>query len=710
MMSKYNYSTNDLVDGMKQVGVDQGDIVFFQVCVDSLGQPKDCSNSEELCGMLWEALQMVLGPAGTILVPTYTFSFCRQQVFDVDQSPTIPGGWNTFSDFPEFIRKLPGAIRSRDPIFSTAGIGPMAQAILSGLPHSCLGEDCVHDRLWRAGGKICILGTGLYESIFTHHMEAVSRVPWRYDKLFTGYVRENGNLRKEGWIYNVRILAENGDQADKPLETLARKLDICKTAPVGRGEILAVSTKNFRELIAREFSRDPWFSAKGPPGDPVQFEDARVGAPRFSLNLPAHASMEQMINSLWRLQRDIISTGFDAALQALARQAPMTIHEYPTGMKCWTWIVPEKWTCYEAYLETTGGKRLFSSNDNPLHVMSYSLPFEAEVTREELFKHLHVHPSLPDAVPYVSKHYDRDWGLCCTRKQRDALRDAGYRVVIRTAFSYGKLKVGEIIAPGTGKECVVLCANLCHPFQANDNMTGVAVGIDIMRELLTRRDLRYTYRFLIVPENIGTIAYLSQNEQLINTMKGGLFLGMLGKDYPHALQFSLHGATEIDRCFAMAMKQADPNGRAVPFRSLRSNDQVQFNAPGVRVPMLSLSRVPPKSDPAWPNPEHHSSRDTPDTVSMDLLHDSRRLVMQMIDTLESNLIPVNHYKGEIFCPRYGLQDWYEQQGLGEAFFRTMHMIDGTRTIADIAEAGRISFSEAKAIVEKLHSHGLVALW
>jgi aminopeptidase-like protein len=472
---------------------------------------------------------------------------------------------------------------------------------------------------------------------------------------------------------------------------------------------LAVSTQEFRDLIVREFARDPWFTAIGPPGDPVEFEELRIGVPPSAVSLPAHASMEQIIHQLWRLPRDIISSGYDTALQALAAQMPMTIHKYPSGMKCWTWIVPEKWTCYEAYIETISGKRLFSYSDHPLHVVTYSLPFEGEVTREQLFDHLHVHPRLPDAVPFIYKHYNRDWGLCCSQNQKDELNDARYRVAIRTAFSYGTLKVGEVIAPGTSDECIVLCAHLCHPAQVNDDMTGVAVGIDIMRELLRRRNLRYTYRFLIVPRTIGAIAYLSQNEQIIPTIKGGLFLEMLGQEHPHALQLSFCGSTEIDRCFAMAVKQRDADGWTGPFGSLIRNDEVQFNAPGVRVPMLSLSRVLPMSHPDWPYREHHSNLDTPDAISLKRLEESRALVMEMIDTLEQNMVPVNQFKGEVFCARYGFDDCYEKHDGNRAFFDVMHMIDGTRTIADIAQACEISFDAARMTIDELQKYGLVTL-
>ena len=60
--------------------------------------------------MLWNSLHEVVGPTGTVLVPTYTFSFCRQETFDIEKSSTVWGEWNTFFEFPEYFRRLPGAI------------------------------------------------------------------------------------------------------------------------------------------------------------------------------------------------------------------------------------------------------------------------------------------------------------------------------------------------------------------------------------------------------------------------------------------------------------------------------------------------------------------------------------------------------------------------------------------------------------------------
>jgi hypothetical protein len=117
---------------------------------------------------------------------------------------------------------------------------------------------------------------------------------------------------------------------------------VCRAAPVGRGEVLSVEAEAFFELASRELKRDPWFTARGPAGDPLRIEDARTPGKAEAASLPHDASMGEIIGALWRLPRDIVSNGYDVALRALATQVPMTIHEYPTGTECWTWIVPEK--------------------------------------------------------------------------------------------------------------------------------------------------------------------------------------------------------------------------------------------------------------------------------------------------------------------------------------------------------------------------------
>jgi aminopeptidase-like protein len=423
--------------------------------------------------------------------------------------------------------------------------------------------------------------------------------------------------------------------------------------------------------------------------------------------------MYDLIEELWFLKRDLVSDDFDRALYRLKAEiehtgAEMRIHQYPTGEACWTWEIPEKWTCQEAYLETLDGRRLINASEHPLHVVSYSLPFEGIISRQDLLPHLHVHPSLPDAIPFVFKYYQRDWGLCAARELLDSMDEDAYRVVIRSRFEPGFLKLGEVVVPGESEKTFVLAAHLCHPAMVNDDLTGVVVGLDVVRTLLEGPKPFYTYRLLILPETIGSVAFLSHNEHLIPNMVAGLFLEMLGNDSPHALQGSFEPHSQVDRCFVTALRALDPQGYSASYRMVISNDERQFNAPGVRVPMLSISRVERRDSPTWPYPEYHSSLDTPAVISIDRLETSKQLVLDLLSAWERNQYVVNRFKGEVFCSGYGIWIDYRVNPEGHRrLFEIMERCDGERTVADIAVELDISFQSVWEVVDLLHKKGLV---
>src|SRR3990172_1933001 len=366
------------------------------------------------------------------------------------------------------------------------------------------------------------------------------------------------------------------------------------------------------------------------------------------------STMLDLIHELWFLKRDIVSADYDRALERLAQEVPMRIHTYPSEEACWTWRVPEKWTCHEAYLETLDGRRLLDYADHPLHAVSYSLPFEGVVSRDELLRHLHVHPRLPDAIPFVFKYYERDWGLCASQVLRDSLTEAAYRVVIETTFEPGALKVGEVIIPGENERSFMLVAHLCHPAMANDDLSGVVVGLDVARELLAGPARRFTYHMLILPEPIGSTG---------------------------------------------------------SYRTIIDNDERQFNAPGVRVPMLSLSRVEaPKSTGRPPYPEYHSSLDTPAIVSAERLEASKKIVLGLIDAWERNQYVVNNFKGEVFASGYGIWIDYHLNPQGHRrLFEIMERCDGERTVTDIALELGLPFHSVWEVVAMLQDKNLVWL-
>ncbi len=81
------------------------------------------------------------------------------------------------------------------------------------------------------------------------------------------------------------IQATNGLPDGTRLEKMARSEGRCRVADVGLGEVVSIDCRSFYELITREIARDPWITARGPAGDPVELEIARSGGKSASIEL-----------------------------------------------------------------------------------------------------------------------------------------------------------------------------------------------------------------------------------------------------------------------------------------------------------------------------------------------------------------------------------------------------------------------------------------
>jgi len=363
--------------------------------------------------------------------------------------------------------------------------------------------------------------------------------------------------------------------------------------------------------------------------------------------------MMDLINALWLKRRDIISDEYDESLAYISKIIPLKIHEIPTGTKCWTWTVPEKWSVTKAYIENMHGKRLLDLSEHPLVVVSFSLPIDAIVTKDELMEHLHTRPDNPDAIPFEFKYYEKDWGFCIQYNRLKNFNEEKYHVVIKSKFEQGTLKVGEYIVPGESTDSVVIVTHLCHPGMVNDDLAGVAVSIEIAKELSKKKN-HYTYRFLFLPETIGSIAYLSQNEELIKTFKYGIFLEMLGCNNPLALQLSKENDTKLDVLSKYVMDKKGINHIVGDFRTIIGNDEFVFDYPGIDIPMVSISRASINH----PFPEYHTDKDNPSIISVDRLIEAKNVTLSILEMLDGDYVPVKRYRGPLFLSGYGLWvDW-----------------------------------------------------
>ena len=407
--------------------------------------------------------------------------------------------------------------------------------------------------------------------------------------------------------------------------------------------------------------------------------------------------MRDLVKTIWSLERDLVSPGYDLALLRISEMFPeMVINSYASGGTASTWMIPDRWQIKDACLKDSKGRVIFSYQDHPLHVVRYSLPVDRKVKRSELFNHLH---TLPDAIPYVFKFYDRDWGLCCTQETKESLTDKHYWVEIATSEESGSMNVGELYIEGSRPETFILTAHLDHPCQANDNLSGVAVALSLAKYLMNKKTL-YSYCIVLGPETIGSIAWLSENRQAIPLMIGGLNFELVGHGAPLVLQLPFDAEHQTARIARSLTSQT------VDYRKGPGSDERQYNAPGVRVPMMQLSRSSLRVGNHYNG--YHSNRDTFDMLDWDKIDEAVDAGKAIVDALEENSYIQNKFIGELFASRYGLFPDYQEDPLShQEFFEVTDRFDGKMSIADIALDIDVPFSVVLKIAQSLEGFDLV---
>ena len=165
-------------------GADESEILYVHSGL-TFGRPAQGLSRTNLLDELVEAILSL--EVSTICMPTFTFSFCNGMDFDVQNSRSQMGALN------EHFRKRSDTHRSAEPLMSVAAVGEDLD-LIENLGIESTGENSTFDKInKRDNVKFLFLGVHPGDCFtYMHYLEWKAKVPYRYNRDFTGTVTDNG--------------------------------------------------------------------------------------------------------------------------------------------------------------------------------------------------------------------------------------------------------------------------------------------------------------------------------------------------------------------------------------------------------------------------------------------------------------------------------------------------------------------------------------
>lgn len=416
--------------------------------------------------------------------------------------------------------------------------------------------------------------------------------------------------------------------------------------------------------------------------------------------------LHRFVSDIYPICRSITGNGVRQTLAAIQKRIPLQVSEIPSGTTVFDWTVPKEWNIRDAYIKDDRGQRIVDFKQNNLHVLNYSVPIHSRLPLGELRPHLFSIPEHPDWIPYRTSYYRENWGFCLSHKKLDSLKDGEYEVCIDSTLAEGHLTYGECFLPGELTDEVLISCHVCHPSLANDNLSGLSVAT-ALAELLSRQELRYSYRFLFIPGTIGAIAWLARNRESAARILHGLVLTGIGNESAFHYKKSRQGNAEVDHAVAHVLQHEVESHEILEF-SPYGYDERQYCSPGFNLPVGCLMRS------VWGTfPEYHTSADNLGFITPRRLAESLRVCTAVVNVIENN----RRYRNlNPFCePQLGKRNLYRSTG-GEAIgaeinarLWVLNLSDGEHSLLDVAERSGLSFPAINDAADLLRDSGLLAV-
>tara|TARA_Y100000766_G_scaffold285576_1_gene310503 strand:- start:13499 stop:14773 length:1275 start_codon:yes stop_codon:yes gene_type:complete len=409
---------------------------------------------------------------------------------------------------------------------------------------------------------------------------------------------------------------------------------------------------------------------------------------------------------LFYINRSITGNGVRETLKSISKKVNnFQINEVPSGTKCFDWKVPKEWNVNDAFIADEKGNKIIDFKDNNIHLVGYSKAVDKVVSYNELMNKLYTIPEMPNVIPYITSYYSEDWGFCVTENQKNNLKKQNYHVKIDSSLKNGSLTYGEVLIKGESKKEIIFSTYICHPSLANDNLSGPVLATYLAMYLQKIKKLRFSYRFIFIPETIGAIAYLNKN---LNNLKkntyAGFILTCVGDNNNYSYLSSRNGDNICDIAALHVLNYSKVQYKKYSFLD-RGSDERQYSSPGIDLPFCSVMR-----SKYGEFDEYHTSLDNLDFVSPEGFEGSYNMHKKIIDLFECNF----KYKSIILAePQLGKRGLYPNKSTKKSHEKVRDMMnlisysDGKKSLLEIANEIKVPIWDLSLLASKLIEHKIL---
>ncbi|MEH6733285.1 MAG: DUF4910 domain-containing protein [Shewanella sp.] len=429
--------------------------------------------------------------------------------------------------------------------------------------------------------------------------------------------------------------------------------------------------------------------------------------------------LSQCFDDLFPLPRSITGPGIEASMHYLQQFMPLSIEKVPSGNQVFDWTVPPEWHLKRATLTGPSGQIICDTNINNLHIVNYSIPTQGEYDLSVLQTHLYSIPHLPTAIPYVTSYYHPTWGFCIADEVKKNLKPGIYKVNIDTEFKTdGGVPFAHCILPGESNKEILLSSYLCHPSMANNELSGPLVLLLLYKRIKMWPKRRFSYRFLLNPETIGSLCFLSRyHHHLKQNLAAGLILTCVGGSSNTLRYKSSRVNNSIFDEVIPTLSQTESNWTFQAFSPLNGSDERQYCSPGFNLPMGQIARTVYGQYSGY-----HNSLDDKESMDINQLIKSVDQIESMLKIADVCGKPVNQSPfGE---PQLGKRSLYptinkpgnwqlsndktiDNRKFLNIVLTTLSMADGLNTSIEIAKKCNCSIHELADVIVILEDKGLI---